>query len=242
MWRYLRTCMSACIRTISPNRGCRLRPGRRSIVLAVPIFCWSICGKTANAPSTVRCRARCTRPILRSIKACSPAACCARSPRRAAGGSCSSVRSESDPPWRSRRQRTRALPTLRTLRAASTPGKKLVGRCLRADPLQFADQNVQCLSQLPAATFGEPFGNDNALFWRIEPLQCGMEQESLAVIVRNAASLRHHQKIRFQVHDRLQRGVSAKLEAEFAGGVEQTGLAQERADETVAALHPSAPG
>jgi len=69
-----------------------------------------------------------------------------------------------------------------------------------------------------------------------------MEQESLALIVRDTGSLRYHQKIGFQVHDHLQRRVSAKLEAEFAGGVEQTGLAQERADETVAALHPSAPG
>ena len=53
--------------------------------------------KTANAPSTACCRARCTRPIPRSAKACSPAACCARSPRRPGAASCSSAPSASAP-------------------------------------------------------------------------------------------------------------------------------------------------
>src|SRR3954447_17377145 len=242
MWRCLRTCMSACIRMIWPSRACRSRLGRRSTVSAVPIFCWSISGKTANAPSTARCRARCMRRILRSIKACCPAECCARWRGPADGVSYSSVLTASAPPWRSPRQRTRGLPIPRTLPAVSTPGKRRADRCLPADPLQLPDQHVERLGQHHTAALGEPFRNDNALLRRIEAFQCGMEQESLAPIVRDAANLRYHQKIGFQVHDHLQRRVSAKLETEFAGGVEKTGLAQERADETVAPLHPSAPG
>src|SRR5436190_29758 len=129
MWRCLRTCMSACIRMIWPNRACRSPPVRRSTVSAVPIFCWSISGKTA-------------------------------------------------------------------------------------DPLQLPDQHVERLGQHHTAALREPFRNDNALLRWVEALQCGMQQESLAPIVCDAASLRHHQKIGFQTHDRLQRGVSAKLEAE----------------------------
>jgi hypothetical protein len=78
-------------------RSARARPSRAS---AGPIFCWSICAKAASAPSTACCRARCTRPIPPSAKACSPAACCAKSPRRPAAASCSSARSASARRWR----------------------------------------------------------------------------------------------------------------------------------------------
>ena len=63
MWRCPPTCMSACIRTILPSRACRSPPARPSRASAGPISCWSICARTANAPSTACCRARCTRPI-----------------------------------------------------------------------------------------------------------------------------------------------------------------------------------
>ena len=43
-----------------------------STASAGPTSCWSICAKPASAPSTARCRARCTRPIPASPKACKP--------------------------------------------------------------------------------------------------------------------------------------------------------------------------
>ncbi len=61
---------------------------------------WWICAKTANAPSTACCRARCMRPIPASTMRCGPAACCARWPRRPAAASCSSAPSANARRWR----------------------------------------------------------------------------------------------------------------------------------------------
>src|SRR5690242_12391024 len=188
--------MSACIRMIWPNRACRLPPARPSTALAAPIFCWLISEKTANAPSTACCPARCTLPILRSTKAYSPAACCARWPGRADGVSCSSVLSASAPRWRSSPPSNQALRTPRISPAASTPGKRPADRSLPADPPQLVNKHVQRLGQVHATAFGQSFRNDDAPARRIEALKRRMQQESLAVITRALAGLRHQDEIR----------------------------------------------
>ena len=45
------------------KQGLALTAARRSKVSAGRTCCWSIFARTANAPSTACCRARCTRPI-----------------------------------------------------------------------------------------------------------------------------------------------------------------------------------
>jgi hypothetical protein len=86
----------------------------------------------------------CMRPTLRSAKACSPAACCARSQRPPGDASCSSAHSASAPRWQSPPRRMRALPTPPTSPAASTPGRKPAGPCRRDD-----DQSSSLRTQGP---------------------------------------------------------------------------------------------
>ena len=68
-----------------------------------------------------------------------------------------------------------------------------------------------------------------------------MQQEGAAVILGAVAGVRHHDEIRLQIHDRLQRGEPAEGDAKFTGCVEQSGLGQQRTQQALAAGHPAAP-
>ena len=68
-----------------------------------------------------------------------------------------------------------------------------------------------------------------------------MQQKGAAVVLGAVAGVRHDKEIRLQLHDLLQRGKAAEIDAEFAGGICQARLLEDRADKTVAAGHPAAP-
>src|SRR3984957_9719492 len=133
MWSCRPTCTSACLRTNLSNKGRCSAPVKRSRAWAVPISFWWTFVRAANAPNTVRCRARFTRRILESAKPCSPAGCCAKSQRRPGDVSCFSAPSASARQWPSLPPKKGASPTPRTSQAASTPGRRPAARCRRAE-------------------------------------------------------------------------------------------------------------
>ena len=51
--------------------------------------------------------------------------------------------------------------------------------------------------------------------WRIKSFQRRMQQEGLAVVAGEITSLRDHEIIRLQLHDRLERGEAAEIETEI---------------------------
>ena len=111
----------------------------------------------------------------------------------------------------------------------------------RATRSQFPRQRLDRIGQQHAAAFRHPLGNHDALVARIEPLQRRMQQKSAAVVLGAVAGVRHDKEIRLQLHDLLQRGKAAEIDAEFAGGICQARLLEDRADKTVTARHPAAP-
>lgn len=81
------------------KEGFSLRPRDAIPGLVSRTFCWSICANKANAPSTGRWKARCTRPTRRFAKTFVLAACCARSRPPPVAASCSFAPLANGPRW-----------------------------------------------------------------------------------------------------------------------------------------------
>ena len=110
---------------------------------------------------------------------------------------------------------------------AGSFGSVLSGLALDPRTSQLRDQHVKRVRQHDAAAHRQPVRNHDAFRRRIETLQRRMQQEGAAVILGSVAGVRHHNEIRLQIHDPLQRGESAKGDAKLARRVEQTGLGQQ---------------
>jgi hypothetical protein len=86
------------------KQGLALTRARRSRASAGPTSCWSICARNSERAKHGMLPGALHAPYPGSRKACSPAACCARSRRRPAGASCSSAPSANARRWRCRRE------------------------------------------------------------------------------------------------------------------------------------------
>ena len=131
------------------KQGLALPRAPPSTVSAGPTSCWSICARTANAPSTACCPARCTRPTPTSAKACAGrhAARSRRGNRPSRGVLLRLRRTLGD--GGGRRQGARALPRQRISKAASTPGRKPAARCCTANRTAVSDPFTMLAKSAP---------------------------------------------------------------------------------------------